>query len=233
MKNLILYTDGACSGNPGPGGWGVIVDFNDGKVQEYSGGEANTTNNRMELTAVIQGLKVIVNAVVNNGPCTVDLFSDSKYVIDALKNGWVKNWRQNNWRKSDGKPALNADLWEKLLSLVDMCELNYHWIKGHADNPMNNRCDELAVSEWQKIKTQADMSMAHIKPAANTPNFSFKTTMVKTKTVTESVELDENDIFNWLTDCTNAETLKMLGHAALRYAHEMENGGGGEIDPLS
>ena len=145
MKTVTLYTDGACSGNPGPGGWGAILSYN-GVEKELSGGDANTTNNRMELLAVISGLEALKE------PCRVELYSDSKYVIDGLSKGWAASWRKNSWRKADKKPALNPDLWEKLLNLVEKHELSYHWVKGHADNPYNNRCDQLAVTESQKYK---------------------------------------------------------------------------------
>ena len=145
MKRVTLYTDGACSGNPGPGGWGAILEYN-GVEKELSGGEANTTNNRMELTAVIEGLKALKER------CIVELYSDSKYVIDALEKGWAVSWRAKGWRKADKKPALNPDLWETLLDLVEMHELHYHWVKGHAENPKNNRCDEMAVAESKKFK---------------------------------------------------------------------------------
>ena len=145
MKTVTLYTDGACSGNPGPGGWGAILEYM-GHQRELSGGEAKTTNNRMELTAVIEGLKALKE------PCVVELYSDSKYVIDALQKGWAIGWRKRGWVKSDKKPALNPDLWEDLLNLVEKHELHYHWVKGHADNPVNNRCDEMAVAEWKKLK---------------------------------------------------------------------------------
>ena len=145
MKTVTLYTDGACSGNPGPGGWGAILSYN-GVEKELSGGDANTTNNRMELLAVISGLEALKE------PCRVELYSDSKYVIDGLSKGWAASWRKNGWRKADKKPALNPDLWEKLLNLVEKHELSYHWVKGHADNPYNNRCDQLAVTESQKYK---------------------------------------------------------------------------------
>ena len=145
MKTVTLYTDGACSGNPGPGGWGAILSYN-GVEKELSGGEANTTNNRMELLAVISGLEALKET------CRVDLYSDSKYVIDGLSKGWAVSWRKNGWRKADKKPALNPDLWEVLLALTMKHDVRYHWVKGHAANPMNNRCDELAVSEWKKIK---------------------------------------------------------------------------------
>ena len=145
MKTVILYTDGACSGNPGPGGWGAILEYN-GHRKEMSGGEENTTNNRMELTAVIKGLQAL------NQRCTVELYSDSKYVIDALEKGWAEGWKKRGWIKSDKKPALNPDLWEILLELIHQHEMHYHWVKGHADNPMNNRCDEMAVAQWKKLK---------------------------------------------------------------------------------
>ncbi|MBQ8748397.1 MAG: ribonuclease HI [Oscillospiraceae bacterium] len=143
MKTVTLYTDGACSGNPGPGGWGAILEFQ-GTEKELSGGESSTTNNRMELTAVIEGLSAL------REPCIVELYSDSKYVIDGLSKGWAYSWRKNGWKKADKKPALNPDLWEKLLNLVEIHQIHYHWVKGHADNPKNNRCDQLAVAESKK-----------------------------------------------------------------------------------
>ncbi len=144
-KFVTIYTDGACSGNPGPGGWGAILEYN-GVEKELSGGEADTTNNRMELTAVIEALKCL------KFPCEVDLYSDSKYVIDALSKGWVWGWKKKGWIKSDKKPALNVDLWEQLLPLITTHTMNYHWVKGHAENPKNNRCDQLAVAQSQAYK---------------------------------------------------------------------------------
>ena len=144
MKTVTLYTDGACSGNPGPGGWGAILAFN-GVEKELSGGERSTTNNRMELTAVIAGLSALKE------PCIVELYSDSKYVIDGLSKGWAEGWKKKGWVKSDKKPALNPDLWDQLLALTHIHTLRYHWVKGHADNPKNNRCDELAVAESKKF----------------------------------------------------------------------------------
>ena len=146
MKTVTLYTDGACSGNPGPGGWGVILKYKETE-KELSGGEENTTNNRMELTAVIRGLEALKE------PCIVELYSDSKYVIDGLSKGWAESWREKGWKKADKKPALNPDLWETLLQLTGKHQMRYHWVKGHAENPYNYRCDQLAVSQWQKIKT--------------------------------------------------------------------------------
>ena len=145
MRTVTIYTDGACSGNPGPGGWGAILSYR-GAEKELSGGEAETTNNRMELTAVIQGLRLLKE------PCAVELWSDSKYVIDALDKGWARSWQKRGWVKSDKKPALNPDLWEMLLGLVSQHEMHYHWVKGHEENEKNNRCDEQAVLESQKFK---------------------------------------------------------------------------------
>ncbi|MBE6926610.1 MAG: ribonuclease HI [Ruminococcaceae bacterium] len=144
MKQVELYTDGACSGNPGPGGWGAILIYK-GTEKELSGGENGTTNNRMELTAVIEGLSALKES------CIVELYSDSKYVIDGLSKGWAVSWRKNGWKKADKKPALNPDLWERLLSLTEKHQMRYHWVKGHAENPYNNRCDELAVAESKKF----------------------------------------------------------------------------------
>ena len=145
MKTVTLYTDGACSGNPGPGGWGAILEYQ-GHEMELSGGEDNTTNNRMELTAVIRGLQALKES------CIVELYSDSKYVIDGLSKGWAAGWRKNGWKKADKKPALNPDLWEILLNLTEKHNVHYHWVKGHAENPKNNRCDELAVAQWKQLK---------------------------------------------------------------------------------
>ena len=144
MKTVTIYTDGACSGNPGPGGWGAILVYN-GVEKELAGGEAMTTNNRMELPGVIAALSALKES------CTVELYSDSKYVIDALDKGWARSWQKKGWIKSDKKPALNPDLWETLLGLTDRHEMHYHWVKGHADNPFNNRCDRLAVAEREKF----------------------------------------------------------------------------------
>ncbi len=144
MKTVTIYTDGACSGNPGPGGWGAILEWN-GVEKELRGGENPTTNNRMELTAVIVALETLKEA------CIVELYSDSKYVIDALTKGWLASWRKNGWRKSDKKPVLNIDLWERLLPQLARHEMHYHWVKGHAENEKNNRCDQMAVAESKKF----------------------------------------------------------------------------------
>lgn len=145
MKTVTLYTDGACSGNPGAGGWGAILSWG-GVEKELSGGEPETTNNRMELMAVIRGLEALKE------PCIVELYSDSRYVIDGLSKGWAESWRAKGWIKSDKKPALNPDLWERLLNLTQIHQMRYHWVKGHADNPKNERCDRLAVARWQEYK---------------------------------------------------------------------------------
>ena len=144
MKTVTLYTDGACSGNPGPGGWGAILEWG-GVKKELSGGEANTTNNRMELTAVIRGLQALKE------PCVVDLWSDTKYVIDGLEKGWAKGWRARGWVKSDKKPALNPDLWERLLELVAIHQVKFVWVKGHDGHPYNERCDALAVAFYKNL----------------------------------------------------------------------------------
>ena len=143
MKTVTIYTDGACSGNPGPGGWGAILMYGEHR-KELSGGEANTTNNRMELTAVIAALSALKE------PCEVELWSDSKYVIDALEKGWAKSWQKNGWKKADKKPAINPDLWEQLLDLCEKHDVRFHWVKGHADNEGNNRCDRMATREAAK-----------------------------------------------------------------------------------
>ena len=145
MKQVTIYTDGACSGNPGPGGWGAILMYGPHK-KELAGGEAHTTNTRMELTGVISALEALKE------PCEVELYSDSKYVLDALQKGWARGWKARGWVKSDKKPALNPDLWAKLLDLTDRHTVHLHWVKGHAENEFNNRCDELAVLESKKFR---------------------------------------------------------------------------------
>lgn len=139
MKHVDLFTDGACSGNPGPGGWGAILRYN-GVEKELSGGEANTTNNRMELSAVIFGLKALKE------PCAVTLYSDSKYVCDALRLGWAKKWRANGWMRNKKDPARNPELWGELIDLTDKHQVEIVWVKGHAGHPENERCDRLAVA---------------------------------------------------------------------------------------
>ena len=143
MKTVTIYTDGACSGNPGPGGWGAVLLYGEHQ-KELSGGAPSTTNNRMELTGAIEALSLLKE------PCVVDLWSDSRYVIDGLSKGWAKSWRAHGWIKSNKEPALNPDLWGQLLSLCERHTVRCHWVKGHADDPYNERCDRLAVAESRK-----------------------------------------------------------------------------------
>ena len=139
MKHVEIYTDGACRGNPGRGGWGAVLVYQ-GIEREMSGGEAMTTNNRMELTAAIEALAALKE------PCRVTLTSDSKYLVDAITQGWAKSWKAKGWRKADKSPALNPDLWEKLLKLLDTHEVELVWVKGHDGHPYNERCDKLATA---------------------------------------------------------------------------------------
>ena len=148
MKHVELFTDGACSGNPGPGGWGAILRYN-GREKELSGGEARTTNNRMELTAVLRAFSLLKE------PFEVTLCSDSQYVMDGLSKGWAKSWKRNGWRKGDKKPALNPDLWDALLTVTAPHVIHYQWIRGHAGHPENERCDAMAVAESQKFRGAA------------------------------------------------------------------------------
>ena len=144
-KTVEIYTDGACSGNPGPGGYGVVLLYG-GRKKELSGGEAETTNNRMELKAAICGLEEL------NRPCRVKLFSDSQYLVRAMQQGWPQKWKAKGWKRSGNQPALNPDLWERLMALCRMHDVEFNWVRGHADNENNNRCDELAVAAAQKAK---------------------------------------------------------------------------------
>jgi ribonuclease HI len=145
MKHVDIFTDGSCSGNPGPGGWGAVLRY--GKVEkELSGGAAETTNNRMELTAVISALEALKE------PCEVTLTTDSKYVAESINKGWARSWKANGWRKADKKPALNVDLFEQLLALLDKHKVEIIWVKGHAGHPENERCDRLAVEQTDKYK---------------------------------------------------------------------------------
>ena len=144
MKKVEIYTDGACSGNPGPGGWGAVLRYRSGEKiyeKELSGGDASTTNNRMELTAFIEALGLLKE------PCEVRFCSDSQYVINGLEKGWAKSWRARGWKKADKSPALNPDLWEKALELAEKHTITYVWVKGHAGHPENERCDQLAVAQ--------------------------------------------------------------------------------------
>ena len=146
MKNVIIYTDGACSGNPGPGGWGAILRYGS-REKELSGSEASTTNNRMELLGVITALEALKEK------CVVDVYSDSRYVVDAIEKGWAKAWKSKNWMQTKDQLAKNPDLWERLLQLMERHQVSFHWVKGHATNPWNNRCDQLAVAAYQKYRS--------------------------------------------------------------------------------
>jgi len=138
FKTIDLYCDGACAGNPGPGGWGAILRYGT-REKELSGGEAQTTNNRMELTALLEGLRALKE------PCRVRVWTDSEYMANGINKGWARGWRRNGWRKSDKKPALNPDLWEALLDEIDRHDVTIHWVRGHSGHPENERCDKLAV----------------------------------------------------------------------------------------
>ena len=144
MEKVVIYTDGACSGNPGPGGWGTILMYK-GNKKEISGGKANTTNNVMEITAVIEGLKLL------KYPCEVEIYSDSAYVVNTFKQGWIYNWIKNNWKTSGKEPVKNQELWQELYDLTKIHKVKFNKVKGHSDNEFNNRCDELARNAIKKI----------------------------------------------------------------------------------
>lgn len=145
MKEVTIYSDGACSGNPGPGGWGTILVYQ-GHEKELSAGETLTTNNRMELLAAIMGLELLKE------PCAVTLVSDSRYLCESINQGWVFQWEQNGWRKADKKPALNVDLWERMLAQLRRHQVTVQWVKGHDGHPYNERCDRLAVQAYMALK---------------------------------------------------------------------------------
>ena len=145
MKNIEIFTDGACLGNPGPGGWGVILRYN-GIEKTLSGGEAETTNNRMEILAVIKALKALKEK------CNIELYTDSQYVCNAINKGWAQKWKSNNWKRNKNEPALNSDLWEVLLSLLEEQDVKFNWVKGYAGHEENEKCDTLARTEAQKYK---------------------------------------------------------------------------------
>lgn len=144
ISEVTIYTDGACSGNPGPGGWAAIL-MAGGVRKELSGGESDTTNNRMELMAVIEGLRALKR------PCKVEIYSDSAYVVNAFSQNWIDKWVRNGWKNSAKAEVANSDLWKELIDLTSVHNVTFHKVKGHADNEFNNRCDELAVAEWKKI----------------------------------------------------------------------------------
>ena len=147
ITEVTIYTDGACSGNPGPGGWASIL-MAGGVKKELSGGEKDTTNNRMELIAVIEGLRALKR------PCKVDIYSDSAYVVNAFSQNWIDKWVRNGWKNSAKAEVANSDLWKELIDLTSKHNVTFHKVKGHADNEYNNRCDELAVAEWKKISEE-------------------------------------------------------------------------------
>ncbi len=149
MKKVKIYTDGACSGNPGPGGYGVILLYGEHR-KELSGAYDNTTNNRMEIIAAIKGLESLKER------CQVTVYSDSQYLVNAITKGWVKKWQANNWMRNKTEPAKNVDLWIRLLELLEKHQVEWVWVKGHADNELNNRCDELAVKAIKEQSHQID-----------------------------------------------------------------------------
>lgn len=150
MKNVTIYTDGACKGNPGPGGWAALIIWDSDNIEELHGSCKNSTNNQMEMMAIINALRYLEIDTDHGIKYEIDLCSDSKYVLDSIQKGWAKSWKRNNWTKSDGSTAKNSELWEIMLTLIEKFKINYHWVKGHASNKYNNRCDELAVMESNK-----------------------------------------------------------------------------------
>ncbi len=146
MKSVEIFTDGACSGNPGAGGYGAIVRYK-GISKEISGGESSTTNNRMELLAVVEALLLLKE------PCNVTLTSDSSYVVNAINKGWLNSWVKNNWKRADKKPVKNVDLWQKLLPLLELHKVSFVWVKGHNGHPENERCDLLATTQRDKFNS--------------------------------------------------------------------------------
>ena len=159
MKKVTVYTDGACSINPGVGGWAAILIFKSIR-KEISGGAFETTNNRMEITAAIMGLKALKE------PCEVDIYTDSAYLCDTFSKGWIYSWLKKDWKKSDNKPVENQDLWKEILELTKTHKVNWHKVKGHADNEFNNRCDQLARAEIKKLKQSTSIEESNTEPAA-------------------------------------------------------------------
>jgi len=143
MKEVILYSDGACSSNPGPGGWGTIMEYN-GTRKEFSDGYKFTTNNRMELMGVIEPLRLLKE------PCKVTIYTDSQYIVNSVTKGWLEGWAKKGWKRSDKEPVANIDLWKLILELLEVHQLDFNWIKGHNEHPENERCDELAVTSRQQ-----------------------------------------------------------------------------------
>lgn len=159
MKSITIYTDGACLGNPGPGGYGAVLLYGESR-KEISGGYRRTTNNRMELMAAIRGLAALKE------PCQVRLVSDSAYLVNAIEKGWARRWQTNGWRRADKKPAENRDLWEAILALCDTHQVRFEWIKGHAGHPENECCDRLAVFAAQSPELPVDVGYENSAPAA-------------------------------------------------------------------
>ncbi len=148
-KEIIIYTDGACTGNPGPGGYGVVLLYNNHR-KELSGGFRLTTNNRMEMMAAIVGLQTL------NQPCQITLHSDSKYLVDAMTKGWARKWQANGWKRNKKEPAKNPDLWQQLIELCDQHQVKFCWVKGHAGHAENERCDQLAVAAARQANLPID-----------------------------------------------------------------------------
>jgi ribonuclease HI len=144
MKKVTIYTDGACSGNPGPGGWGSVLIYGEAK-KEISGAKKETTNNEMEITAVLEALKILKE------PCEVDVYSDSAYVVNTFEKGWIDNWVKSGWKTASKDPVKNVELWKELLELMKKHNVTFHKVKGHSDNELNNRCDELATSAIKEV----------------------------------------------------------------------------------
>jgi ribonuclease HI len=154
LKKVKIFTDGACSGNPGPGGWAAILKFDDFE-KKICGSEVKTTNNRMELTAIIKALEILEE------PHYIDAYSDSRYIVDAVNKGWAKKWRANNWMRDKKNPALNSDLWERLLDLISKHKFNLNWVHGHSGHPENEECDKMAVDSWKKLRTCSGKGFYH------------------------------------------------------------------------
>ena len=149
MKEVILYSDGACSSNPGPGGWSAVLEFN-GTKKEFSRGYRNTTNNRMELMGIIEPLRLLKE------PCKVTIYTDSMYIVNSMTKGWLQGWVKKDWKRSDKEPVANIDLWKMMLELLDVHQLHFNWVKGHNEHEENERCDELAVLARQKSDLEID-----------------------------------------------------------------------------
>lgn len=200
MQNVTIYTDGACSGNPGPGGYAAVIIYGDNEKEIY-GREDNTTNNRMELRAAIEGLKVLTK------PCNVKLYSDSAYLVNAYNNKWVQNWKKNGWKNASKEPVKNVDLWEELENLMGIHKVEYIKVKGHADNKYNNRCDELAVAAIQNEE------LSNIKESVNREDLVYKVFKDYPVLETERLKLrlfNENDAEDLFEICSDELVTKYL-----------------------